>query len=259
LVFARKLFCLCCIGGCLADLCLLLSRGTIAGLVAATPASGFIEPWAALLLGAVSGGVCNCHHTVKFLVGIDDALDLFAEHAIGGVIGLLFNGLFGSTAIIALDGVNLEIEGGWIDRNWKQMYKQIAYIVATCAYSFIMTAVLAKGVDMIPGMKVRGSEEDEEVGMDEVEIGEFANDYIEVRRDFSSWNSGAPQHSVGIRHGYPEFDAHEHHAHDLHSTAVTTGVGMNGHTNTTNRNHGGSIAPSVDPILEKQETDSSST
>lgn len=179
--------------------------GTIAGLVAATPASGFIEPWGALVLGVVAGAVCNYATKIKFLLRIDDALDLFAEHAVGGIVGLIFNAFLGSTDIIALDGVNIGIEAGWVDRNWKQMYKQIAYIVATSAYTFVMTAVIAKGIDMVPGLHLRGGDEAEELGMDEVEIGEFANDYIEVRRDFASWTSGDPSGGIkGIRHGYPE-------------------------------------------------------
>lgn len=109
-------------------------------------------------------------HAVKFLVGIDDALDLFAEHAVGGILGLLFNALFADTEVIALDGVNLGVAGGWIDHNWKQLYIQFAYICATCAYTFVMTALLAKGIDIIPGLKLRNNAKGEELGMDEVEV-----------------------------------------------------------------------------------------
>lgn len=107
---------------------------------------------------------------VKFLVGIDDALDLFAEHAIGGIVGLLIIGFFGDGSIIALDGVNTTIPGGFLDGNYKQLYKQFAYIVATSAYSFVMTALIAKGVDLVPGLKLRNSLEAEKLGMDEVEV-----------------------------------------------------------------------------------------
>lgn len=109
-------------------------------------------------------------YAVKFLVGIDDALDLFAEHAVGGILGLLFNALFADTEVIALDGVNLEVAGGWINHNWKQLYIQVAYICATCAYTFVMTALLAKGIDIIPGLKLRNDAKGEELGMDEVEV-----------------------------------------------------------------------------------------
>lgn len=184
---------------------------------------------------------------MKFFVGVDDALDLFAEHAIGGVIGLLCNAFFASTNIIAFDGVSTGVPGGWIDQNWKQLYKQFAYVCAACAYTFVMTALLAKAVDTVPGLKLRGSFDDERVGMDEVEvrfflrfsiyasilflffsrpdtrltplrkqIGEFANDYIEVRRDFADGNgfdSGNgfqhPLVAAGDRHAQPDRGSHE--------------------------------------------------
>jgi hypothetical protein len=94
---------------------------------------------------------------------------LFAEHAVGGIIGLFLNGFFGSADIIALDGVNT-LPGGFMDRNWKQLYIQFTYIVAVSAYSFTVTAAIAKIIDMIPGLKLRGTPESEKLGMDEVEV-----------------------------------------------------------------------------------------
>ncbi|PFH54744.1 hypothetical protein AMATHDRAFT_286 [Amanita thiersii Skay4041] len=158
--------------------------GTIAGLVAATPSSGYIYPWSSVLVGVLSGTLCNFATKVKFLLHIDDALDLFAEHAVGGIVGLLVNALFTSSTITSLDGTST-ISGGWIDRNWKQLYIQFAYICATCGYTFVLTAIIAKLVDLIPGLHLRNTPEAERLGMDEVEIGEFATDYIELRRDFT--------------------------------------------------------------------------
>lgn len=107
---------------------------------------------------------------VKFLVRVDDALDLFAEHAIGGIIGLLLNAFFASGDIIALDDVNIGFKGGWVDHNWKQLYIQIAYICATCAYTFVVTALIAKFVDLVPGLHLRNTPEAEKLGMDEIEV-----------------------------------------------------------------------------------------
>jgi Amt family ammonium transporter len=107
---------------------------------------------------------------VKFLVRVDDALDLFAEHAVGGMIGLLLNGFFASGGIIALDDVNTSIVGGWLDQNWKQLYIQFAYICASSGYSFVATATIAKLVDLIPGLRLRSTPEAERLGMDEVEV-----------------------------------------------------------------------------------------
>lgn len=108
--------------------------------------------------------------TVKHVFQIDDALDLFAEHGIGGMIGLLLNGFFGSSEVIALDGLHTSTSGGWIDHNWKQLYIQFAYVCACTGYSFVMTAFIAKCLDRIPGLHFRNTLEAERLGMDEVEV-----------------------------------------------------------------------------------------
>jgi len=106
---------------------------------------------------------------------VDDALDLGAEHAIGGIIGLMTNAFFGTTTIISLDGMNTSLAGGFLDSNWKQLYVQFAYVCATVAYSFVVTAIIAKTIDMIPGLKLRSSEEGESLGMDEMEVCSLTN------------------------------------------------------------------------------------
>jgi Amt family ammonium transporter len=106
---------------------------------------------------------------------VDDALDLGAEHAIGGIIGLMTNAFFGTTTIISLDGMNTSLAGGFLDSNWKQLYIQFAYVCATVAYSFVVTAIIAKTIDMIPGLKLRSSEEGESLGMDEMEVCSLTN------------------------------------------------------------------------------------
>ncbi|CAL1696594.1 unnamed protein product [Somion occarium] len=183
--------------------------GTIAGLVAATPASGYIPTWAAIVMGIVVGALSNYGTKLKFFLRIDDALDLAAEHAMGGIIGLLFNGLFADSSLTALDNVNTAVPGGWIEHNWKQLYIQFAYVCATVGYTFVVTALIAKGMDMIPFLRLRATPEDEALGMDDVQIGEFANDYVEVRRDYTDWtlvyDSAAPAPATaGDRHGRPE-------------------------------------------------------
>lgn len=112
---------------------------------------------------------------------------MFAEHAVGGIVGLVFNALFGEGWIIALDGVNAGYQGGWVQGNWAQLYKQVAYIVACCAYTFVMSAIIAKLIDFVPGLKLRASEQAELLGLDDDQHGEFAYDYVEVRRDYLAW------------------------------------------------------------------------
>jgi Amt family ammonium transporter len=188
--------------------------GTISGLVAATPASGFITPWASIILGVVSGAVCNFATKVKFWVKIDDSLDVFAEHGVAGMLGLLANGLFSATYIIGLDGVNADASlypGGWIKHNWAQLYKQFGYVVAVTAYAFVVSALLAFIINLIPGLHLRASEEAELLGMDDDQLGEFAYDYVEVRRDYLAWTPAtadqAPHGDVPSheRHGIPQF------------------------------------------------------
>ncbi|KAG8883716.1 hypothetical protein FRB97_006027 [Tulasnella sp. 331] len=172
--------------------------GTIAGLVAATPSSGFIPPWASVILGIVAGVCCNYATKIKHWIRVDDALDLFGEHGIAGMLGLLFNGLFAADYIISLDGVNTSMDGAsFMQRRYKQLYIQFTYIVAVAAYVFVVTAAAAKVVDMIPGLALKGDPEAELIGMDDHEIGEFVQDFVEVRRAFDAWNPPSSEEDVG--------------------------------------------------------------
>lgn len=127
-------------------------------------------------------------------------MDVFAEHGVSGIVGLLFNALFGDDAIIGLDGVNTGSGiGGWVIHNWKQMYIQIAYIVATSAYTFVVSAIIAFAINAIPGLNLRASEEAELLGMDDDQLGEFAYDYVEVRRDYLAWT---PQKQNQLEDGH---------------------------------------------------------
>jgi ammonium transporter, Amt family len=151
---------------------------------------------------------------VKFWLQIDDSLDVFAEHGVGGWLGLLATGLFSAPWIIGLDGVNANPElwpGGWINHNYKQLYKQLAYALAASVWSFGISIVLALMVDRIPGLKLRASEEAELLGMDDDQLGEFAYDYVEIRRDYLAWTpavGGDNPHNPSIEphamYGIPE-------------------------------------------------------
>lgn len=119
-------------------------------------------------------------------------MDNLAEHGIAGMVGLVFNGFFAADYIIGLDGVSTGlINGGWLNHNWKQLYIQVAYIVACTAYSFVISAGIAFCVNLVPGLELRASEEAELLGMDDDQLGEFAYDYVEVRRDYLAWT---PEH-----------------------------------------------------------------
>ena len=156
---------------------------------------------------------------VKYWIRIDDSMDVFAEHGLAGMIGLMFNALLGVDYVVGLDGVNTGVSnpetgtgiGGWPIGNYRQFYIQLAYVIACTGYSFVVSAILAYIVNYIPGLHLRASEEAELLGMDDDQLGEFAYDYVEVRRDYLAWTpskgdgSGAdPEMPQGDRHGIQE-------------------------------------------------------
>lgn len=139
-------------------------------------------------------------------------MDVFAEHAIAGMLGLMANALFSATYIIGLDGVNTGIlTGGWINHQYRQFYRQLAYIVAATGWAFVMSLIIAYGVNYIPGLHLRASEDAELLGMDDDQLGEFAYDYVEVRRDYLAWTPASTDPRKGgvdvpqqDRHGIAE-------------------------------------------------------
>jgi Amt family ammonium transporter len=122
-------------------------------------------------------------------------MDVFAEHAVGGMIGLIANAIFGADYIVGLDGVMTGSTntttgtgmGGWVIHNYRQFYIQLAYVCAVTGYSFVRSAILAYIVNAIPGLHLRASAEAELMGMDDDQLGEFGYDYVEVRRDYLAW------------------------------------------------------------------------
>lgn len=160
--------------------------GLISGLVAITPGSGFVPAWSAVVFGVCAGLACNFATKIKFWVNADDALDIFAVHAIGGVVGNLLTGVFAADYIAHLDGYT-EIAGGWLNGNWIQLAYQAADSAAGMAYSFTVTCIILIAMSLlgrvIPAFKLRVDESEEEHGIDDVEIGEFAYDYVELVRE----------------------------------------------------------------------------
>lgn len=141
-------------------------------------------------------------------------MDVFAEHGMAGILGLLANAFFGATYIIGLDGVNTGvILGGWINHRYKQLYIQIAYILAATGWSFVMSLIIAYLINVTPGLHLRASEEAELLGMDEDQLGEFAYDYVEVRRDYLAWTPSRNE-APGEEQNIP---SHERHGINEHS------------------------------------------
>ncbi|HET9122900.1 MAG TPA: ammonium transporter [Acidiferrobacteraceae bacterium] len=141
--------------------------GAVAGLVVITPASGFVDPTGAFIMGVVGGAVCFWTATyMKNFFGYDDSLDAFGVHGIGGGLGALLTGVFAVKAIGGTAGV---LEG-----NVAQFMKQVVDVGAVAVYDAIVTYIILKVVDVMVGLRV--SEEDEVQGLDLSEHGEQVYD-----------------------------------------------------------------------------------
>ncbi|PPQ65690.1 hypothetical protein CVT24_012108 [Panaeolus cyanescens] len=151
--------------------------GAIAGLVAITPGSGYVGAPASVLFGFMAGTLCNFATQLKFLIGYDDSLDIFASHAIGGIIGNILTALFTQASVAAYDGVTV-IPGGWLDRHFIQLGWHVADSIAGLSYSFAMTTIILWIMHFIPGLRLRSTEEDEIIGIDDSQMGEYAYDYV---------------------------------------------------------------------------------
>ena len=149
--------------------------GAVAGLVAITPACGFLEAGPSLVLGLAAGGCAFFAVQLKHRMSYDDALDVVGVHYVGGVVGMLFIGLFASAAVngvVASEGLLL---GGGLD----QLGRQALGVLAASAFSFLASLLIAKGVDLVLPWRV--SEEEEQVGLDMSLHSETAYDFGTVR------------------------------------------------------------------------------
>ena len=124
--------------------------GAVAGLVAITPASGFVNPMGALWIGIAAGIVCYLASVpMKRAFGYDDALDVWGVHGVGGAVGAVLTGVFASSAINSLGR-------GWIyDGNFGQIITQIQGVLYTFVYCAIMTFIILKLVDLTIGLRVK--------------------------------------------------------------------------------------------------------
>jgi len=121
--------------------------GAVAGLVAITPASGFVDPTGALAIGLIAGVICAWSVMwMKARLGYDDALDAFGVHGVGGFIGAILTGVF---AVAAVGG-----KSGWIDGNAGQVYTQFIGTLATIIWSAVGSYVILKVIDVIIGLRV---------------------------------------------------------------------------------------------------------
>ena len=129
-----------------------VASGAVAGLVAITPAAGFVGPLEAILIGIAAGAVCYWALRIKFRFGFDDSLDVVAVHLVGGVVGSV------------LLGVLADADIGGVAGGFDQLLRQAASVVIAVAYSFIVSYVLLRIIQATIGLRV--TEEEERRGLD---------------------------------------------------------------------------------------------
>ena len=139
-----------------------VAAGAVAGMVAITPAAGFVDIMPALAIGVGAGLFCYTAVQLRIRLRLDDSLDVVGVHGVGGAWGAFATGIF---AVAAVGG-----GAGLIDDNAGQLARQLTAIGATFAYSFIVTFIILKVLDMTVGLRV--DEEAERVGIDQSEHGE---------------------------------------------------------------------------------------
>ena len=136
-----------------------IASGAIAGLVAITPASGFVGPMGSIVIGAASGVVCFfAATTVKRVLGYDDSLDVFAIHGLGGIVGALLTGVF---CAVSLGGTGF---GNGNESIVGQVFAQAVGVIATLVYTFTVSFVVLKFLNVMMGLRVADGQE--EMGLD---------------------------------------------------------------------------------------------
>ena len=138
--------------------------GGVAGLVAITPASGYVDASAAIIIGFAAGVTCYGAILLRERLKVDDALDVWAVHGVGGTLGAILTGVF---AMAAVNGASGLVEG-----NGSQVLKQLVAVGATWIYSGVATFIILKVVDFFVGLRV--GEAEEEAGLDASQHGEVA-------------------------------------------------------------------------------------
>jgi Amt family ammonium transporter len=123
--------------------------GAVAGLVAITPASGFVDPRGALIIGIAAGIACYWGATgLKHMFGYDDSLDAFGVHAVGGTVGAILTG------VLAVAAVGGDGHSGLIDGNPHQVVIQLYAVACTIAYDAVVSLILLKAIDLVIGLRV---------------------------------------------------------------------------------------------------------
>jgi len=143
------------------------AAGAVAGLVAITPASGFVQPMEAIAIGVGAGAFCYLAVRLRAKTQLDDSLDVVGVHGIGGTWGALATGLFAAAAVSGIEGLD-----GLTHSRPEQVVDQLVAIGAVWGYSFVVTTIILKVLDVTMGLRV--SDDEEVMGLDVSQHGERA-------------------------------------------------------------------------------------
>ncbi|KAJ1967835.1 hypothetical protein H4R35_006598 [Dimargaris xerosporica] len=192
--------------------------GAVSGMVAVTPACGFVSSWATIVIGVTAGAMSHFAVELKDKYWFDDALDVFAVHGVSGLIGNILTGVFADRDIAAMDRTT-EILGGWIDGHWKQMLVQLWACAVGAAWSFVVTYLILLVMNKIPYLRVRMDPEQEKLGSDLVEMGEYGYEYIRpTNEDTSSQHSKPYATALALVNARRNYDEVAFPMSDLHVT-----------------------------------------
>ncbi len=144
-----------------------VATGVVAGLVAVTPAAGWVGPAGAFAIGVGAGIICHyaVHYEIVHKLGIDDSLEVFAVHGLGGIWGALATGIFAWGALT-------DTAGGLVNGNAGHFVANLIAVVVTLLYSGIVSFIILFVLDKIPGLGLRISNQEEDIGIDIAEHGE---------------------------------------------------------------------------------------
>jgi len=142
--------------------------GAVAGLATVTPAAGYVQPWAAAIIGLLAALVCYLAVQFRIRQDWDSALDLWGVHGVAGALGVTLTGVFGSTAV---NGVSRLVEG-----NVNQFLVQVLAVIVTVVYSFLVTFGILKALNLIGPVRVTA--EINAQGLDQLQLGETAHDLV---------------------------------------------------------------------------------
>ncbi|WP_328607414.1 ammonium transporter [Amycolatopsis sp. NBC_00345] len=160
------------------------ASGAVAGLVAVTPACGFVSPLGAIAIGLIAGVLCALAVSLKYRFGFDDSLDVVGVHLVGGLVGTILIGFFATTSVNSAGADGLFYGGGFT-----QLGRQAIAALAVLAYSFILTLIIGFIIKKAGGFRV--STEDEVSGIDEAQHAESAYDFSGMGGGFGA-GSGIP-------------------------------------------------------------------